>query len=153
MHDPAGDVQRYLSRAIAEWAQLGVGPPWSRLPEAERIDFLPPMLEATLRGTICEPPDMAARAEAVRAAAVHGADRRRQGFSEEELVHEHYLVRLALWSAVRNGESFRLRARAMARADVLLSALLMATLRGFHRDELEAKGRWAAALDDLLADG
>jgi hypothetical protein len=153
MHDPAGDVQRYLSRAVAEWAQLGVGPPWSRLPEAERIDFLPPMLEATLRGTICEPPDVGARADAVRAAAEHGADRRRQGFSEEDVLHEHYLVRLALWSAVRNGASFQLRARAMARADVLISALLMATLRGFNRVELESEGRWGSALDDLLADG
>jgi hypothetical protein len=153
MQDPAEDVQRYLSRAVAEWAQLGVGPPWSRLPEAERLDFVPRLMEATLRGTISEPPDLGARADAVRAAAAHGADRRRQGFTEDELVHEHYLLRLALWSAARNGASFRLRARAMARADVLLSALMLATLRGFRREELEAEGRWAAALDDLLEDG
>jgi hypothetical protein len=152
MQEQAGDVERYLSRAIAEWAQLGVGPPWSRLPESERIDFLPPMLAATLRGTICEPPDVAARADAVRAAAIHGAARRRQGFSEEELLHEHYLVRLAMWSAVRNGHSFQVRARAMARADVLLSALMMATLRGYHRDGTDPEGRWTAALDDLLVD-
>jgi hypothetical protein len=146
------DVQRYVSRAVAEWARIGDGPPWSRLSESERIDFLPPLFEATLRGTICEPVDTSARADAVRAAAIHGADRRRQGFTEQDLLDEHYLMRLALWSAARDGGSFSLRARAMARADVLLSALMLATLRGYHRDELEAEGRWAAALDDLLAE-
>lgn len=152
MRDPAEDIQLYLARALAEWTQLGEGPPWSRLEESERLDFLAPLLKATLRGTICEPPDGQARADAVRAAAVHGAERRRQGFTEEELVQEHYLVRLALWSAARHGETFRLRARAMARADVLFSALMLATLRGFRREAVDADGRWTGALDDLLAD-
>lgn len=63
------------------------------------------------------------------------------------------LVRLALWSAVRNGETFRLRARAMARADVLFSTLILATLRGVRLEVTNAEGRWSAALADLSAEG
>jgi hypothetical protein len=153
MRDQAEEVHQYLSRAVAEWRQLGAGPPWSRLGEEERMDFLPPLLEATLRGTICEPPDDRARADAVRAAAIHGAERRRQAFTEEEVLQEHYLLRLALWSAVRNGDTFRLRARSLARADVLFSTLILATLRGFRREEIDADEAWAGMLDDLLAEG
>lgn len=152
MRQPTEDIRAYLERTLAEWKLLGAGPPWSRLPEPERTDFLPPLLEATLRGTITEPPDGQARSDAIKAAAVHGAARRRQGFTEEEVLHEHYLIRLALWSAARGGESFRLRARAMARADVLLSVLMLATLRGFRDDRPPADQRWEGALDDLLAE-
>ncbi len=150
MADADEEVRAYVERAVEEWKQMAVGEPWARLDESERVDFLAPLIDAVLRGTLPEVPDPRGRASAITAAATHGAHRRRQAFTEDELLHEHYLVRLAIWSASRGGESFRLRARAMARADVLFSALVLATLRGFHGEAADLDHRWSKALADIL---
>lgn len=41
----------------------------------------------------------------------------------------------------------------MARADVLFSTLILATLRGVRLEVTNAEGRWSAALADLSAEG
>jgi hypothetical protein len=150
MPDSEQDIQAYVERAITEWKLMAAGPPWDRLEESERVDFLAPLVNAVLRCTLREVPDPQARAESIRAAATHGKHRREQGFTEDEILHEHYFVRLAIWSASRATASFPLRARGMARADVLFSALVLATLRGFHGESADPDGRWPNALADLL---
>lgn len=152
MTDGDDEVRAYVERAVEEWKQMAAGQPWARLSESERVDFLPPLIDAVLRGTLRDVPDPRGRANAITAAATHGAHRRRQAFTEDELLHEHYLVRLAIWSASRGADSFRLRARAMARADVLFSALVLATLRGFHGEAADPDDRWSKALGDILRD-
>jgi len=88
---PPDEVTLYLPRIFAEWSQVAVGPPWAGLTESQRIDFLPPLVDAMLRATVCTPPDPAARRLAVRAAVDHGRERRAQGFTEQDLVLEYYL--------------------------------------------------------------
>jgi hypothetical protein len=152
MREPPTEVQLYLPRVIAEWSQLAVGPPWSGLTESQRIDFLPPLVDAMLRGTICSPPEPAARGQAVRAAAAHGTERRAQGFTEQDLVLEYYLIRLALWTACRTGAPIPLRPMATAAADAMLSVLALATLHGYRLDETGRERRWIEALDNLLSE-
>ncbi|HUQ83306.1 MAG TPA: hypothetical protein VM076_19285 [Gemmatimonadaceae bacterium] len=153
MENPSDQVRLYLPRIVAEWSQVAIGPPWAGLTEPQRIDFLPPLMTATLRATICEPPIPAARSEAIRAAAEHGGERRAQGFTEQDVVLEYYLIRLALWTATRAAAPVPLRPLAGARADALLSVLALVTLHAYAD---EGGGgvpdRWLGALDALLGE-
>ena len=153
MSPPPDEVSLYLPRIVAEWSQIAVGHPWAGLTEPQRIDFLPPLVTAMLRATVCDPPVPAARGEALRAAADHGRERRAQGFTEQDIVLEYYLIRLALWTASRTGAPVAMPALAGARADLLLSVLALATLHAYEGGEdVVLPGRWLGPLEALLGD-
>jgi len=142
-------IRVYVPRIVSEWRPLTEGSPWTSLTEAERVDHLPPLLRALLRGTLCEPPSDAAREESVRAAVVHGGDRRRQGFTEEQVLQEYYFLRIAVWSVIRGSETHE-SALQIARADTMLSVLSLASLQGMHREQIQALGRWDDNLGELF---
>ncbi|HEV2149359.1 MAG TPA: hypothetical protein VGR37_18295 [Longimicrobiaceae bacterium] len=128
--------------------------PWMLLPEARRTDHFGELILHVTEVALGE----GRREERVRqmlhTAARHGEERLADGFPEALVFREHYLLRQALWSYVRemhDGDS-PLAFEAVARIDTSLSLSTKASLRGFHRPTYEAQGRWPECIDALVSD-
>ena len=137
-------------KVVASWEALSDRPPWSRLTTAQRVDHLAPLLTSLLRAVFAETPERTHRAEMIRNAATHGEDRRSQGYDEEIILEEYYLIRELIWTELRARLEPSRAAPIIIRVDVALSLASAASLRGMHRKVLEASGRWPAALDALV---
>jgi hypothetical protein len=116
----------------------------------ERIDHLPPLLGHLLRAVFLRPSDPYDRVAMVNEAAHHGEQRRTRGFDEDAILHEYYLLRQLLWEEIREAFGAVGGEIIIARVDVELSKAMAASVRGFHRDALEAQGRWPTATDEQL---
>jgi hypothetical protein len=84
----------------------------------------------------------------VGSAAAHARRRRLQGASQDTLLFELVLLRHAIWRVLRRrrGEG----ADVLLRIDRRITTAVLATLRGYHRDELKAAGQWPAALRQVI---
>ena len=137
-------------KVVASWVALSDRPPWDRLTTADRIDHLAPLLESLFRAVFEETPERTHRAEMIRDAATHGEERRAQGYDEEIILEEYYLLRDLLWTELRARLPAAEAAPIIVRVDAALSLASAACLRGMHREALEASGQWPIALDALV---
>ena len=137
-------------KVIASWVALSDRPPWDRLTTAERIDHLAPLLASLFRAVFEETPERTHRAEMIRDAATHGEERRAQGYDEEIILEEYYLIRDLLWTELRARLAPGDAAPIIIRVDAALSLASAACLRGMHREALEAVGQWPGVLDVLV---
>lgn len=137
-------------KVVASWVALSDRPPWDRLTTADRIDHLAPLLGSLFRAVLEETPERMHRAEMIRDAAMHGEERRAQGYDEEIILEEYYLLRDLLWSELRARLETGEAAPIIIRVDAALSLASAACLRGMHREALEAAGKWPEALDVLV---
>lgn len=88
--------------------------------------------------------------EKVWAAVEHGVTRRKDGYDEPLLIAEYHLLRRALWDYVRRNTRPGEALEVITRIDTAISLATMASIRGYHRPELEARGNWSDALRKLI---
>ena len=137
-------------KVVASWVALSDRPPWDRLTTAERIDHLAPLLDSLFRAVLEETANRTYRAAMIRDAAAHGEERRAQGYDEEIILEEYYLIRELLWTELRARLPAADAAPIIVRVDAALSLASAACLRGMHRTSLEATGKWPGALEALV---
>jgi hypothetical protein len=137
-----------ISEIVARWEHLVDREPWSRLTPADRLDELPEFLTHLFDATICAR-DAGGAERLVDAATRHGEQRRRVGLDYDRVMEESALLRRAVWELA---QSHRDEYHEMIRVDSGLTVALMASLRGYARTELEARGEWTSTLPRLIAD-
>lgn len=129
---------RKESAVITERLKLAMDrEPWSSLSEPKRIDHLPNLLEALLR-MACDPDCEAThRDEVLEFARIHGLDRRYQGFEEEVIFEEYYLLRREACTGLRTFHEEQTLEPIIPRLDAAISLATLASLRGLHGRGIE----------------
>lgn len=146
-----GQADHLVHRVIDQWGKLGSAQPWLSLPAQVTHDHLADLLKALAQAALCTLNDPAARRRLVDRAGQHGIDRHVEGFSEELLYREYHLLRTFLWEWIRQQWGHRDDAhRAILLLDAAITLATSASLRGYHRPTLEARGEWPAAMDELV---
>lgn len=138
-----------IAEIVARWERLVDREPWSRLTPTDRRDELPEFLTHLFDATVCgaRKPDDVERL--VDSATRHGEQRRRVGLDYDHVMEESALLRRAVWELA---QSYRDEYHEMIRVDAGLTVALMASLRGYARTELEARGEWSSTMPRLIAD-
>lgn len=145
---PTGFADHVVLAVSEAWVHATARTPWSQLSASERVDHLPALLKHLMR-VVFEPSEQVERSAMVRDAATHGEQRRTLGFDEEAVLHEYYLLRQLLWDRFREAFAALVAESLIARADAELSRATAASVRGFHREALEAQGRWPHAIEEI----
>ena len=138
-----------ISEIVARWERSVDREPWSRLSRADRLDELPEFLAVLLEATICGKQRPADPGPFLDTATRHGEQRRRLGLDYDHVMEESALLRRAVWELAR---PHRDEYHEMIRLDSALTVALMASLRGYARPELDARGEWESTLPRLIAD-
>jgi hypothetical protein len=146
---PEDFADRTVAAVTAAWIKATARRPWLQLSEAERVDHLPSFLGHLLGVLFHESTSATDRVAMLKAAATHGEQRRRVGFDEATILHEYYLLRQIIWDRFRETFGAVAAEALIGKTDVEFSRATAASVRGFHRDALEAQGRWPTAIDEL----
>jgi len=134
---------------VSRWEHLVNREPWSQLSRADRIDELPEFLAHLFDATICGTQNGGEPERLVDTATRHGEQRRRLAVDYDRVMEESALLRRAVWELA---QSHRDEYHEMVRVDSGLTVALMASLRGYAKPELEARGEWDSTLPRLVAD-
>ena len=138
-----------IPELVARWEQSVDREPWSKLSHADLIDELPTFLEHLLEATICSKPGLGDPGPMVDTATRHGEQRRRLGIDYDRVMEESALLRRAVWEFA---QPHREEYHEMLRVDSALTVALMASLRGYAKPELEARGEWESTLSRVVTD-
>ena len=135
---------------IVEEVKLVAGEAPLDIPADHDVNALPHVVLGLIEASICTPVNERAHLEKVSAAVEHGETRRNQEYPESILFGEYAVVREALRRIVRRtGAKARRQTEALIRIDMAATVAELASLRGYHRRELEASGRWAGTIERL----
>lgn len=150
-HAIEAEAEQLVTQIIDHWGKVATDEPWLSLPAAVSHDHLADLLKALANAALCSLHEEASRRWLVERAAQHGVDRHMEGFSEELLYREYHLTRTFLWEWIRDrwgrvGDAHE----AILLLDAGITLATSASLRGYHRPNLEARGRWPGALDELI---
>ncbi len=138
---------------MVEWETITNEEPWFTLPADQKTDSLPKVLATLVAVALCRQNDASAVRDHVLAAAEHGRSRREQGFGQDLLLTEYYLLREAIWRFVRTTAGPSAHAtQAILYVDNAISVATRASLQGYHQPELAAMGRWPEALETVARD-
>lgn len=143
------DPHELVPEILAEWQGITQEEPWLTLPEEHRFNSLPDFTHDLLDAALCRPDEMEAHRRKLYAASEHGQTRREQGFPQELVLTEFYLLREAIWRILQRHLPDDATGAVM-RVDTALSTATRASLAGFHRQELERLGQWPAVIERLL---
>ena len=144
-----GILSGCLPEMVARWEESVDRAPWSGLSHPDRVDELPIFLKHLLDCTICSEPKSGDPRPMLDAATRHGEQRRRLGLDYDHIMEESALLRRAVWEFAR---PHRDQYHEMVRVDSALTVALMASLRGYAKPELEARGEWESTLPRLISD-
>ncbi len=141
------------ANVISDWGHISGAEPWLVLPDRLDLDHIPQLVRQLAAASLCTDFDRALCQDVIRTAADHGDRRRGEGYEETLLHREYHLLRRALADRLRrmHGEDTTVFL-AMMRIDALTTLAIAAALHGFHRKELEERGRWPAVIERLLDD-
>lgn len=144
-------MEAATAEIVSLWQQAADEEPWILLPDHDRIDFLPAVIERVAAAALGPVSDRTCLRSLIAAGAKHGDDRRRQGITDTVLLGETHLLRRAIWSWIRGQELEPAEeTTAIMRLDVMMSLAMRASLLGYHREQLDARGKWPAALERLV---
>jgi len=143
-------LKAHIPEILQEWRHITDEEPWSSLPEGHRLDNLPQVAIGLFEASICDPADAQLHAEKVEAAVRHGEQRRAHGLPETVLLSEYYLLREAIWRYLKRNFPAADAGEAVLRIDNSIMLATRATLLGYHRQELEAQGRWPSPVETLV---
>jgi len=138
-----------IPEMVARWEALVDRAPWSSLSRADRLDELPVFLQHLLDATICSARGAGDPGPMLESATSHGTQRRRVGLDYDHIMEESALLRRAVWEFA---QPHRDEYHEMVRLDSALTIALMASLHGYAKPELEARGEWQSALQRLMSD-
>lgn len=142
------DVHEHIAEVMVEWQEITREEPWLSLPAEHRTDSLPVVVLALVDVALSAAPGRKEDEALVTAAVKHGHDREAQGFTQPLLFAEYHLLRTALWRYLRTRHAHA--PGAMIGIDAAITVATSASLLGFHRDELEATGRWPRVVHALI---
>ena len=138
------DLRDDFALIIAEWERLSIEEPWHIDPSRYGPDGLHATIRAVLDVARWGGADAAAHERLVRAAAVHGQQRRSQGVSDDVLLREYHALRSAIWRSL--GKSTMPAPVALAsvlRLDVAVGVATSVAHRSYHR-EIATAEEWEA---------
>jgi hypothetical protein len=147
---PEDFADQAVIAVTAAWIKTTSRKPWSQLSESDRLDHLPTFLRYLLQVLFQKATAPIDRLGMLKQAAAHGEHRRALGFDEATILHEYYLLRQIIWDRFRETFGAIAAELLIGQADVELSRATAASVQGFHRDALEAQGRWPLAIHELL---
>ena len=159
---------------IGLWEDASHQQPWLLLPEHDRVDHIPEVIECVADAVLCEQPTRDGLLRLAQIAAKHGEDRIAQGMPDILVLNEYHLLRDAIWAFFRRLAHSRYdgsgagrvgaeaaasaprptaAAEAILRVDTALTVATRASLLGYHRAHLERSGRWEGAMERLVDEG
>jgi len=144
-----------IAEIVGEWKRLTRKPPWTTLTASQWSDHLPPLLHAMIDGVVCGRGSPEARRKVVEAAIHHGAHRRALGLPMDTIFDEYYMLRTATWHLLTTRAGTKLGAGIVAeilRLDAAIGVATLASLRGYHRLEVEKTREWDQVISDLVND-
>ena len=146
------DLRENVSVVLERWEALVRAQPWYSLPADTRLEGLDEVVLGVVEASLCEPMESKAHQRNVEAAARHGARRRAQGIPETMIATEFHLVRQALWGYLRarHPDAHRDVTEAILRIDAVILPATTACMWGYYRVEVEAMGKWDAAMERLV---
>ena len=142
------DIHEHIAEVMVEWQEITRAEPWLSLPDEHRTDSLPSVALALADVALSGAPGSDDDEELVVAGVKHGRARFEQRFPQALLFTEYHLLRTALWRYLRARHANA--ADAMIRIDAAITIATSASLLGFHRDELEASGKWPGVVQALI---
>jgi hypothetical protein len=151
MNDICQDLKGHVSDVLVEWETLVRAEPWYSLPADHRIDSLPDVVVGLVQASLCEPQDEESHRVKVMAAADHGVHRREQGIPEHTMLIEYQLLRRAIWYyLVKKHGSGQAIIDAIMKIDTAISVATNASMWGYHREEIEALGKWDEGIRKIV---
>jgi CheY-like chemotaxis protein len=147
----AGRVIASSDKVLAEWERAVAEEPWFTLPREDRDGALPDVVVSLAEASLLQPNRDDSCRKAVVAAAAHGQRRRKQNIPETSIPIEFHLLQQAIARFLMNefepSDDLHAAIRAL---DGMISLALNACMWGYFRDEIEAQGMWAVAVDRLV---
>jgi len=152
MNEICEDIKRHVPDVLLEWERRVREQPWYSLPAGHRIANLPDVIVGLVEASLCSPADEEAHRRKVEAAAEHGEHRRRQGIPEHLILTEYHLLRSAIWYYLvgKFGSSAR-TTEAIMRIDTAITLATNASMWGYHREEIEAMGKWEEGVERMIS--
>jgi hypothetical protein len=137
------DLKAHVSDVLVEWEALVREEPWYSLPPDHRIDSLPDVIIGLVNASLCSPGDRELHRSKVEAACTHGMHRREQMIPDHMMLTEYHLLRRAIWNYLvrKHGASHEV-VDSIMRLDTAISVATNASMWGYHREEIEALGKW-----------
>jgi hypothetical protein len=135
-----------IPNIVDRWLDYVDREPWSSLSVADRLDDLPRFLETLLTELSTSPSTGKIEWSFLNAAAMHGDQRRRLELGYDYIMEESALLRRAMWGF---DGLHRHHVQEMAKIDAALTVGLLASLRGYAKPELVARGEWNTSLARL----
>ena len=143
-------IKSHPDEVLALWREITSKEPWLQQPESADLNHVPAMLLALVDTALLEPESFEKRLSLVNNAAEHGQQRREQCFPESVLLLEHHVLRRALGGHITRTAGGALVAfEAITRVELTVTLGSTASVRGYHRPELEEKGEWPQAVEQL----
>jgi len=150
MRDVCDYLTDQVGEILVEWSALTVERPWHDLPDTHRLNSLPEVITGLIEASVCDLDDRAIHLKKVEAAARHGSVRRSQGFAQELVLTEYYLMREAIWRVLKRNQDLTKRTDAIMMIDSALNLATRASLAGYHREEYQKAGSWPTVLTELV---
>ncbi|MEX2581807.1 MAG: PAS domain-containing protein [Gemmatimonadota bacterium] len=151
LHDVQTRLAQHAPDIIDGFNRSTEQEPWIHLPEQERLNFLRNLIEPLTEVALSTSGDSKVYRRALHVAARHGERRHAQGLPEQILFDDLYLFRRAVCSQIECDDG-ALYAEAVNRIDAVLSLATFASLRGYYRDDFEARHQWPDTIDEIAAD-
>lgn len=142
-------LKEHLPEIMVEWSVIAADEPWVALPEGERIDGLPQVLESLITVALFDPLRTEAHEKLVHVAGLHGIQRRDTAQPGDVIFREYYLLRNAIWSVLSRESRDPDVYDAMIHLDAAINTALRASLFGFHLVELEGEETYEQRLRQL----
>jgi hypothetical protein len=145
------ELKTHTPQLLTLWEEALEQEPWILPRQHARSDFVPELIGAIADTILCAPPSRPSVLALAEVAARHATSRAAVGADHSRVVLEYYILRNAVWSYFREGDTGeREELQAILFVDVAISMATRAALLGYYRRELEAEGRWEGALDRLV---
>ena len=149
MKDLCIALKQDIPNIVERWLAYVDREPWSSLSMVDRLDDLPRFLDTMLTELGTQHGGEKVEWSFLDAAAVHGDQRRRLELGYDYIMEESALLRRAMWGF--DGLHHQ-RIQEMAKIDAALTVGLLASLRGYAKPELVARGEWNSSLARLAMD-
>lgn len=139
---------------LVDWREIVREEAGRALPADYSLTRLADVVLGLVEASLCEPANVAAQREQVRAAGAHGAELRRQGLSDAIVFVEFDLLRRAIWHHLQRLEPDPSSAIALiARVDHAITLATTASMYGYASPgdwETEREPEW---VEQLMARG
>lgn len=120
------------------------------LPRSQRRDSLADVVRALAEAALIEPKDPGTRDRLVRVSLLHGQHRRVQGVTEPVLLDEIRMLRQAIATFFHEQHPSVRAWEVLTKLDPVITTCALASLRGYHREELERTGKWSEVVARLV---